>query len=144
LKRLILDSILTQTNLVSLVVLVIGLIILWIIVSIPAYLAGKVVTNGKSTFGEAMVATLFGPIVYAVTLILVDYFLGAIIGSAAFVLALILAFIAWVWVFKASFKTGWLGGLAIAILSVIVFWILSIILAALFGSITSVKYFPTF
>ncbi|MGA3192784.1 MAG: hypothetical protein ABSD73_09790 [Candidatus Bathyarchaeia archaeon] len=141
---LILDSILSQTDLVSLVVLIIGLIILWIIVSIPAYLAGKVVTSGRSTFGEAMLATLFGPIVYAVTLIVVDYFLGAIIGGAASVIALILAFIAWVWVFKASFKTGWLGGLGIAILSVIVFWILSIILGFLFGSITTTHYFPSF
>jgi hypothetical protein len=120
------------------------LIILWIIVSIPAYLAGKVVTSGKSTFGEAMVATLFGPIVYAVTLIVVDYFLGAIIGGVAYVFALILAFIAWVWVFKASFRTGWLAGLGIAIITVIVFWILSIILSFLFGPITPVHYFPSF
>ena len=57
-----------------------------------------------------MLATLFGPIVYAVTLIIVDYFLGALIGSSAYIIALILAFIAWIWVYKASFKTGWLGG----------------------------------
>ncbi len=101
---LILDSILSQTNLLSLVVLIIGLVILWIIVSIPAYLAGKVVTSGRSTFGEAMIATLFGPIVYAITLFVVDFFLGAIIGGIAYVFALILAFIAWVWVFKASFR----------------------------------------
>jgi hypothetical protein len=141
---LILDSILSQTDLVGLVVLIIGLIILWIIVSIPVYLAGKVVTGGRSTFGEAMLATLFGPIVYAVTLFVVDFFLGAIIGGAASLIALILAFIAWVWVFKASFRTGWLGGLGIAILSVIVFWILSIILGFLFGSITTTHYFPSF
>ena len=141
---LILDSILSQTDLVSLVVLIVGLIILWIIVSIPAYLAGKVVTSGRSTFGEAMVATLFGPIVYAVTLFVADYFLGAIIGGIAYVFALILAFIAWVWVFKASFRTGWLAGLGIAIITVIVFWILSIILGSLFGSIIPAHYFPSF
>ena len=142
---LILDSILSQTTLLGLVVLIIGLIILWIIVSIPAYLAGKVVTSGRSTFGEAMVATLFGPIVYAVTLIVVDFFLGTIIGGGvAYVFALILAFIAWVWVFKASFRTGWLGGLGIAILSAIIFWILSIILGFVFGPITPVHYFPSF
>jgi len=141
---LILDSILSQTDLVSLVVLIVGLIILWIIVSIPAYLAGKVVTSGRSTFGEAMVATLFGPIVYAVTLFVADYFLGAIIGGIAYVFALILAFIAWVWVFKASFRTSWLAGLGIALISVIVFWILSIILGFLFGSIIPAHYFPTF
>jgi len=141
---LILDSILSQTNLLSLVFLIIGLIILWIIVSIPTYLAGKVVTGGRGTFGEAMLATLFGPIVYIVTLIVVNYFLGYVIGGAAYVFALILAFIAWVWVFKASFRTGWLGGLGIAILSAIIFWILSIILGSLFGSIIPAHYFPSF
>jgi hypothetical protein len=120
------------------------LIILWIIVSIPAYLAGKVVTGGRSTFGEAMIATLFGPIVYAIALFVADFFLSAIIGGIAYVLALILAFIAWVWVFKASFRTSWLSGLAIAILSVIVFWILSIILGFLFGAIIPAHYFPNF
>ena len=142
---LILDSILSQTNLLGLVLLIIGLIILWIIVSIPAYLAGKVVTGGRSTFGEAMIATLFGPIVYVITLFVVDFLLGAITGSSiAYVLALILAFIAWVWVYKASFRTSWLGGLAIAILVVIAFWILSIILGFLFGPIIPAHYFPNF
>jgi hypothetical protein len=142
---LILDSILSQTNLLGLVLLIIGLIILWIIVSIPAYLAGKVVTSGRSTFGEAMIATLFGPIVYVITLFVVDFLLGAITGSSiAYVLALILAFIAWVWVYKASFRTSWLGGLAIAILVVIAFWILSIILGFLFGPIIPAHYFPNF
>jgi len=139
---LILDSILGQTDLFGLALLIVGLIILWIIVSIPAYLAGKFVTGGRSTFGEAMLATLFGPIVYAVTLFVVDFLLGAIIGTYAYVFALILAFIAWVWVFKASFRTGWLGGLAIAILSIIVFAILSIILGFLFRSIIPAQYFP--
>ena len=64
-------------TLTSLLVTIIGLIILWIIVSIPVWLAGKAVTGGKATFGEAMIATLFGPIVYAVTLFIVRYVLGA-------------------------------------------------------------------
>ena len=43
---------------------IVGLIILWIIVSIPVWLAGKAVTGGKATFGDALLATLAGPIVY--------------------------------------------------------------------------------
>ena len=126
----------------SLLVTIIGLIILWIIVSIPVWLAGKAVTGGKATFGDAMIATLFGPIVYAVTLIIVDYFLGALIGSTAYIIALILAFIAWIWVYKASFKTGWLGGIAIAILAVIIFVVISIILGAVFGLVVPAPFFP--
>ena len=129
-------------TLTSLLVTVIGLIILWIIVSIPVWLAGKAVTGGKATFGEAMIATLFGPIVYAVTLIVVGYVLGALIGSAAYVIALILALIAWIWVYKASFRTSWLGGIAIAILAWIIFVVISIIFGAIFGIVVPHTFFP--
>ena len=120
-----------ELTLLNVLLFIVGLVILWIIVSIPVYLAGKVVTAGKSTLGDAMTATLFGPIVYAVTLFLVGFFLGPLIGSGAFVAALILAFIAWVWVYKASFNTGWLGALAIAILAVLVFAAISVLFAFL-------------
>jgi hypothetical protein len=129
-------------TLASLLVTIIGLIILWIIVSIPVWLAGKAVTGGKATFGDAMIATLFGPIVYFVTLILIGYFLGSLIGSTAYIIALILALVAWIWVYKASFKTGWLGGIAIAILAWIIFVVVSIIFGALFGVVVPGTFFP--
>jgi hypothetical protein len=131
-------------SLTSLLVTIVGLIILWIVVSIPVWLAGKTVTGGKGTFGEAMLATLLGPIVYAVTLILVDVFLGTIIGPGAYIIALILAFIAWIWVYKASFKTGWLGGIAIAILAVIIFAVMSFVLGIIFGLAVPAPFFPHF
>jgi hypothetical protein len=136
------NVIIGNMTLASLLVTIIGLIVLWIIVSIPVWLAGKAVTNGKATFGEAMLATLFGPIVYAVTLIVVDFFLGALIGSAAFIIALILALIAWLWVYKASFRTVWLAALAIAILAWIIFVIVSIIFGALFHVAVPGTFFP--
>jgi hypothetical protein len=129
-------------TLTSLIVTVIGLIILWIVVSIPAWLAGKAITGGKSTFGDAMVATLFGPIVYIVVVVVVDYFLGAVIGSGAYIIALLLAFIAWIWVYKESFGTGWLGGIGIAILAVVVFAVMSVILGSLFGIVLPASFFP--
>ena len=136
--------ILGSLTLTSLLVTVVGLVILWIVISIPAWLAGKAITGGESTFGDAMVATLFGPIVYAVTLIVVDYFLGALIGSGAFIIALLLAFIAWIWVYKSSFGTGWLGGIGIAILAIVVFAVMSVILGALFGLVVPAPFFPHF
>jgi hypothetical protein len=129
-------------TLTSVLVTVIGLIILWIIVSIPVWLAGKAVTGGKATFGDAMIATLFGPIVYAVTLIIVGYFLGTLIGSTAYIIALILALLAWIWVYKASFRTGWLGGIGIAILAWIIFVVISIIFGALFHVAVPGTFFP--
>ena len=131
-------------SLLALLVTVVGLIILWIIVSIPVYLAGKVVAGGKATFGEAMLATLLGPIVYALTLVVVDFLLGPLIRSSAYIVAIVLAFIAWIWVFKYSFKTSWFAGLAIAILAVIIFFVLSIIMGALFGLVIPSHFFPTF
>jgi hypothetical protein len=133
---------LSSLTLTELLVTVIGLVILWIVISIPAWLAGKAITGGKSTFGDAMVATLVGPIVYFVVLIAVDYFLGTVIGSEAFIIALILAFMAWIWVYKSSFGTGWLGGLGIAILAVVIFAVMSVILGALFGIVVPASFFP--
>ena len=131
-----------NVTLTSLLLTIVGLIILWIIVSIPVWLAGKAVTGGKATFGEAMIATLFGPIVYFVTIIIVGYLLGTVIGSTAYILALILALIAWIWVYKASFRTGWLGGIAIAILAWIIFVVISIVFGALFGIVVPGTFFP--
>jgi hypothetical protein len=128
---------------VNVLVFIVGLIILWIIVSIPVYIAGKVVTAGESTLGDAMIATLFGPIVYAVTLILVDFFLGTLIGTAGFILALVIAFIAWLAVFKASFSTGWLGALAIAIIAILVFAAISFLFGILLGVIIPAPFFPS-
>ena len=122
-------------TLLDLIAIIIGLIILWIIVSIPAYLAGKIVTGGRSTFGEAMVATVLGPIVFFIVLVGVDLFLKGILGGAASILGYLLAFLAWIWVYKRTFRTGWLGGLAIAILAVIVFAIFWLVILAILGAI---------
>jgi hypothetical protein len=133
------------TTLTDLIIVIIGLVILWIIVSIPVYIAGKIVTAGKSRFGEAMLATLFGPIVYAIVLVGVSFFLGEIIGSETRVtalLAFVLAVIAWVGVYKSTFRTGWLGAIAIGILAAIIFLILSMIMTALLGVTIPGQFFP--
>ena len=136
------NLIIGNISLASLVVTIIGLIVLWILVSIPVWLAGKAVTRGLATFGEAMLATLFGPIVYAVTLITVGYLLGALIGQAAYTIALVFALLAWIWIYRASFSTGWLRALAIAILAWIIFFIVSIIFGALLRVAVPGTFFP--
>ena len=82
-----------------------------------------------------MAATVLGPIVYFIVLTGVGFFLEGILGGAASTLGYILAFLAWIWVYKHTFKTGWLGGLAIAILAVIVFVIFGLVVGALLGII---------
>jgi len=130
-------------DLTSLIFTVISLLILWIIVSIPVWLAGKALTGGEASFGDALLATLAGPIVYAIVTFVVDFFLSAIIGSVAFVFGYILALIAWVWVYKASFGTGWLKAVLIAFLAWVIFVVLSIVVGALFGVAYPAPFFPT-
>lgn len=136
------EPIIGSLTLTGVLVFVVGMIILWLIVSIPVYIAGKIVTAGESSLVDAMVATLFGPITYAVTLLAVNYLLGDLLGTAAFVLALVLAFIAWVYIFKASFRTGWFGAFATAILAILIFAALSSIFGTLLGVNVPAPFFP--
>ncbi len=129
----------------DILVLIVGLVIVWVIVSIPVYLAGKVVTAGESTLGDAMVASLLGPVVYAITFFTVDFLLGSLVGlSSSYILALVLAFIAWIYVFKASFGTGWLGGFAIAILAILIFAAISLLFGLFLGVMVPTPFFPRF
>jgi hypothetical protein len=122
----------------------VGFIILWVLVSVPVYLAGKVVTSGQSTLGDAMIATVFGPIVYVVTLLVVDLLFSSILGSTAYIVALVLAFIAWLGVFKISFGTGWLGSLAIALLAILVYAAISTLFGILLDVVIPAPFFPKF
>ncbi len=132
----------STVTLTTLIVTLIALIILWIIVSIPVWLAGKALTGGKASFGEALLATLAGPIVYFIVFFLASILLSAVIGYVAYVFGYILALLAWIWVFKASFHTGWLRAVAIAILAWVIFIILSIVVGALFGVAYPAPFFP--
>ncbi len=131
-------------TLLNILVLIVGLVIIWIIISIPVYLAAKFVTAGESTLGNAMSATLFGPIIYAATIFLVNIFLGSLFGSGVYIWALVLAFVAWVGVFKASFHTGWLSALAIAVLAILVFAAISVLFGVLLGVTVPAPFFPQF
>ncbi|MDV3278579.1 MAG: hypothetical protein LYZ69_08995 [Nitrososphaerales archaeon] len=119
--------------LTDLVVLLGALLVIWVIASLPAYVAGKIVTGGRATLGEAMVATLGGVIVYGLTVVAVAFFLGAVIGPTAIVWGGILGFLAFLGVYKSSFHTGWLGAFAIAVVSVVVALVVNLIVGALFG-----------
>jgi len=129
-------------SLANLVILAIGLLIIWIIVTIPVYVAARFVVKDAS-FRDAMVATIFGPIVYVLTLFAVDYLFGPSIGTQGYTVALILALVAWISVFKASFRTGWLRGLVIALLAILVFAFLSVLFGLFLGVMLQPPFFPT-
>lgn len=94
-----------------------------IVISGFLYMAGRLVVGGKkATYTDAFVITL----------------LGTILGSACFffipwpILALFLSIGIWLALIKNFYETGWLGAIAVAVFVVIVFLIISLILAVLF------------
>jgi hypothetical protein len=128
---------------VYLLFITVGFLILWVIVSVPVCVAGKIMTAGKSTLSDAMIASLFGPIVYAATL----FGLNFLIGPGAYVWASFIAFIAWVYVFKACFKRAlksWLGALAMSILAIFAFAVMSMVFAAIYGITIPAPFFSRF
>lgn len=97
------------------------LIGLWVIVSVPVYISAKIVTSGRASFVQAMGATVLGPLAYVGVLLATMMAVGSFTDMRVAFLPLIIALVAWLGVFKASFKTGWLAAIGIAALAVIVF-----------------------
>ncbi len=130
--------------------LLLGLLILWIIVSIPVWIAAKILTVGKARFTRAMLVTAVGPIIYAAVFIISGAVLAVTVGEqfAVAALSFIIAFIAWIGVFKWGFETGWLRALGIAILATALFIVLGIIitiaLQAVVPDVPPITPFPTF
>lgn len=79
-----------------------------------------------------MLVTAAGPIVYIIVLIISTNILLVAIGNrSSIILGLVLAFLAWIYVFKRGFETRWNKGAAIALLAIIVFVILGLLFASL-------------
>ena len=112
---------------------IIGLLVLWIIVSIPVWIAAKILTRGRVKFSRAMLVTALGPIIYAIVIFLFAALLTAIVGDSTvpIITGFIVAFIAWIGVFKKGFDTGWLRALGIAILAIIVFAVIGLVISFL-------------
>ena len=115
----------------------IGLVVLWVLVSIPVWIAAKILTLRKAKFTRAMLVTAVGPIIYAIVFLVSMMVLSAAFGDSPWlvVLAFVIAFIAWIGVFKKGFKTGWLRALGIAILATVVFAVLGIIVTLIIQAI---------
>lgn len=134
---------------VGAVAVIVGLVILWAVVSIPVWFAAKIVTVGRARFTRAMLVTAAGPIVYIIVFFITGAALSAALGQAlAAAAAFILAFIAWIWVFKRGFDTGWLRAFAIAVLATVVFAIAGLIITVIMRTIVPeappITPFPSF
>lgn len=136
----VLESLLLQLGgeVVAIVLaVIIGLVALWILVSIPVWIAAKILTLGRAKFTRAMLVTAVGPIVYAVVFLASSAILSIAFGESGWlpIVALVIAFIAWIGVFKKGFDTGWLRALGIAILATVVFTIISIVVTLIIWAI---------
>ena len=80
-----------------------------------------------------MTATLGGVVVYYVVFFVVAFALGAVIGPSAGVFALVLGVLAWLTVFRRSFRTSWLGAVGVVVLAWLILIVLDVILVAIFG-----------
>ena len=118
-----------------------GLFVLWILISIPVYFAGKAVTRGKTDLGDAMGATLGGGLAYFLVYYSIALFLGTVLGQSANVFALILGLIIWLAVFRASFRTGWIGAIGVVLVAYLILLGLDFILVQAFG-VTFPNFFP--
>ena len=135
-----LDQLLLQLGgeLVAVVLAVlIGLLVLWVLVSIPVWIAAKVLTLGKARFTRAMLVTAVGPVVYAVVFFVSMAVLSVAFGESGLLVAIafLIAFVAWIGVFKKGFEAGWLRAFAIAVLATIVFAVIGIIITIVIQSI---------
>ncbi len=121
------------TDPLEFVVYLIGLVVLWIVISVPVYFAGRAVRGRTASFGESLWATLGGVVAYYAVFFLVAFFLGAVIGSPDQVFALLLGLIAWLAVFRAAFHTGWLGAIGIVVIAWLILLVLDFFLVAAFN-----------
>jgi hypothetical protein len=121
--------------------LAISLLVLWIVVSIPVYISGELITDGNADFGSAMGATLGGAVFYVIVLWAGAFLLTPLLGSSALVISFILAILAWLAVYRASFNTSWLGALGIVFVGWLVLFVVDAILTSLFG-VSFPKFYP--
>jgi hypothetical protein len=103
-------------------ILLIGVLVAWLIASIPVWVGAKVV-GGDASIGKAMIATLAATIVFSILLV--------IFGVFSRTVGFIAGFIGILAVFKAIFNVGWGGAFLTAIIAFIVFIIMIIVLAAI-------------
>ena len=117
----------------DLAIYLIGLMVLWVVVSIPVYFAGRAVRGRSASFGDALGATLGGVVVYYIVYFAVAFFLGAVIGGSADIFGLLIGLLAWLAVFRAAFHTGWLGAIGIVFIAWLILLVLDFLLVAAFG-----------
>lgn len=104
----------------SLAVFFVNLLVLTVFV----YLAGLVVVGKKrALLSDALIISFVGTVLSTLFLMFIPYHF----------IALILCIFVWLLLIKSLYETGWLGAIAVGILTIIVFLAVTILLALFFG-----------
>ncbi len=125
----------------SIAVIILTILVSWIIISIPIYLAGKIISRRHATFGKAMLAAIAAPIITLIFFFIVTVGLAIFLGPLAIILGFIVSILVLSYVYASIFSTGLLGGFAIAVLGTIITYVVIFVVAILLG--TSLFFFPT-
>lgn len=129
-------------GLLSIVGIVITFIITWIVVSIPIYFAGKLISSKHTTFGRAMGAAVVAPVVTMIVYYLATLGLAIFIGPLSVLVGLIIAIIVLSYIYASFFKTGMLGGFAIAVLATIITYVIAFVVLAAMVALLGITTFP--
>ncbi|MCL6579149.1 MAG: hypothetical protein K6T73_07155 [Candidatus Bathyarchaeota archaeon] len=111
-----------------------------LILSGVLYLAGLIVVGGRrARFRDAFLISFLGTILSTVFFLFIPYQL----------IPLILSIFVWLFLIKSLYETGWLGAIAVGLLAMIIFLVVAILLALIFGIIKEIwelgkLLFPSF
>lgn len=134
LENLILQVIISKSLLFFIAITIASFFILWVIVSIPVWISAKILRAKQTKFTRAMLVTAVGPIVYGIVLYVSTRLLASIgrspVPSINTMVGIVIAFVAWIYVFKRAFQTGWIRALGISVAAVIIFVIVGILISS--------------
>lgn len=95
-----------------------------LILTAVLYLAGRLVVGGRrARFSDAFLIAFLGTIIGTITTLFISSFL----------LLIVIQIIVWLALIKHFYETGWLGALAVAVLSLVVFIVIVFILSLVFA-----------
>ena len=116
----------------SLAVFLVNLLVLAVVL----YLAGLIVVGRKrALFSDAFIISFLGNVLSTLFLMFIPYRL----------LTLFFCIVTWLLLIKRLYETGWLGATAVGILAMIIFLVVAVLLALLFGILYIIsELFPFF
>ncbi|MCL4420590.1 MAG: hypothetical protein M1477_02750 [Candidatus Thermoplasmatota archaeon] len=129
-----------EVSVFGILLLLVGLVVAWILSAFFIWIAAKIVTGKRATFGRALLAALLGPIVFEIFYFIfavgLFFLIGPVLGNFIAIIISILVLSA---LYGSIFRTGILGGFLIAILVVVVTFVIIFIVGLILG-ISMVSY----